>query len=133
MPSALKTSKEHTNIPYKNHSVEFTLPDPKNTADKYIRDSHTNNYTKIPDEKHLIGDKVSNTSYVYTSTPEPSKKRKRETFEDICEGKYNYYLCIFFIYMIDMHFFISRISTTVNFFKLWRKCFRILVNHYLLR
>ena len=66
--------------------MEFTLPDPKNTRDEYIRDSHTNNYRKIPDEKYLIGEKVSDTSYVYTSTPEPSKKRKRETCEDIFDG-----------------------------------------------
>ena len=69
--------------------MEFTLPDPKYTGYKHIRDSHTNNYTQIPDEKNLIGDKVSDTSYVYTSTPEPSKKRKTETFEDICDGTYS--------------------------------------------
>ena len=85
--------------------MEFTLPDLKNTRDEYIRDSNTNNYTKIPDENHLIGEKVSDMSYVYTSTPEPSKKRKRETFEDICDGTYIYYLCIFLIYMIDDVFF----------------------------
>ena len=97
--------------------MEFTLPDQKNTCDEYICDSHINNYTKIPDEKHLIGDKVSDTSYVYTSTPEPSKKRKRETFEDICDGTYNYYLCIFFnIHDTRCIFFISRTSTTMYFF-----------------
>ena len=69
--------------------MEFTLPEAKYTADKHIRDSHTNNYTQIPDERNLIGDKVSDTSYVYTSTPEPSTKRKTETFEDICDGTYS--------------------------------------------
>ena len=101
----MKTSREHTEIPYKNHSVEFTLPEAKYTADKHIRDSHTNNYTQIPDEKNLIGDKVSDTSYVYTSTSEPSTKRKTETFEDICDGTYNCYLCIFLLYMIPAVFF----------------------------
>ena len=85
--------------------MEFTLPEPKNTSDEYIRDSHTNNYTKIPVENHFIGENVSDMSYVYTSTPEQSQKRKRETFDDICDGTYIYYLCIFLIYMKDDVFF----------------------------
>ena len=82
MPSALKSSKEHTDLPYKNHNVEFTLPKQeyypvKNTNDESIRDSYTEGYAEVPEKKYSIGEKVSDMSYVTTSTPEPSKKKEK--------------------------------------------------------
>ena len=79
--------------------MEFDLPTTeshkKDIKFERIRDSHTETYTGNMENNCNFGEKVSDLSYVVTSTPEPSKKRKRETFEDICDGTYIYYLCIF--------------------------------------
>ena len=62
--------------------MEFTLPEPKNTSDEYIGDSHTNNYTKIPDKNHFIGEKVSDMSYyipVHLNHPKKGKGKRLKT------------------------------------------------------
>ena len=90
-PSALRSSRVDTGIPFKNHSVDFNLPDQDIQSNIVPR---TKSYGEVPDKKLNIGDNVSDMSYVLTSTPEATNKRKRETFEDVCDGTYIYYQCI---------------------------------------
>ena len=42
------------------------------------------------------GNKVSDLRYLDNSTKGEVNTKTPETFEDICDGTYNYYLCIFF-------------------------------------
>ena len=90
-PSALRSSRVDTGILFKNYSVDFNLPD-QDIQSKIV--PRTESYGEVPGKKLNIRDNVSDMRYVLTSTPEATNKRKRETFEDVCDGTYIYYQCI---------------------------------------
>ena len=106
LPSALKKTNEHTTHPVKSHSVEFATPpvkqyheqDQKNNDFCFERASvpPTQLYGEVPEKLYREGDKVSDLRYLDNSTKGEVNTKTPETFEDICDGTYNDYLCIFF-------------------------------------
>ena len=101
-----KKHNEHTARPVKSHSVEFATPlvkqyhkeDEKNDDFCFERASvpPTELYGEVPEKIQREANKVSDLRYLDDSTKSEVNMKTPETFEDVCDGTYNDYLCIFF-------------------------------------
>ena len=106
LSSALKNHNQHTTPPVKSHSVEFESPPVK----QYYKQDDKNDlfffqkatvpptelYGEVPEKLYKEGQNVSDLTYIDNSTKCQLNTTPSETFEDVCDGTYNYYLCIFF-------------------------------------